>query len=169
MIAPLVRYNRLYRGSESARALNMHVCIYARPNMHIAHISSTSEYIQHYPNKDMRKYANSLILSRSSNMRESSNFLPVNNMNRLNVIKALSSTSFGHSKESQTVLYKQFILPVLSYASPAWAPDLARSHMEVMQRIQNAALRIATCCVRSIPTAHLHEETKVLPSGTTWT
>jgi hypothetical protein len=81
---------------------------------------------------------------------------------RLNVLKALSSTTFGHSKESQTALYKQFVRPVLSYASPAWAPDLARTHMEKLQRTQNVALRIATGCCRSTPLAHLHAESKVL-------
>ena len=82
---------------------------------------------------------------------------------RLNVMKALSSTTFGHSKESLTALYKQYVRPVLSYGSMAWAPDLAQSHMQVLQRTQNAALRIATGCVRSTPVAHLHAETKVLP------
>jgi len=77
--------------------------------------------------------------------------------------KALSSTSFGYSQESQTALYKRFVRPVLSYASPAWAPDLAPVHMKVMQRTQKAALRIASGCVQSTPTAHLHAETKVLP------
>ena len=44
-----------------------------------------------------------------------------------------------------------------------WQPDLAQSHMQVLQRTQNSALRIATGCTRSTPTAHLHAETKVLP------
>ena len=33
---------------------------------------------------------------------------------RLNVMKALAATSFGHSKESLTALYKQFVRTVLS-------------------------------------------------------
>ena len=68
---------------------------------------------------------------------------------RLNVMKALSSTTFGHQKEAQTALYKQFIRPILEYASPAWCPDLAPSHMSALQRTQNAALRVATGCTRS--------------------
>jgi len=32
-------------------------------------------------------------------------------------MKALSSTTFGHSKESLMALYKQFVRPVLSYWS----------------------------------------------------
>ena len=82
---------------------------------------------------------------------------------RLNVMKALSAMSFGHSKVSLTALFKQFIRTVLTYASSVWQPDLAQSHMQVLQRTQNSALRIATSCTRSTPTAHLHAETKVLP------
>ena len=77
---------------------------------------------------------------------------------RLHVM-ALSATS----KESLTALYKQFVRPVLTYASSVWQPDLTQSHMQVLQRTQNSALRIATGCTRSTPTAHLHAETKVLP------
>ena len=81
----------------------------------------------------------------------------------LNVMNALSATSFVHSKESLTALFKQFVRPVLSYASSVWQPDLAQSHMQELQRTQNSALRIATGCTRSTPTAYLHAETKVLP------
>ena len=62
---------------------------------------------------------------------------------RLNVKKALSATSFGHSKESLTA-FKQFVRPVLTYASSVWQPDLVQSHMQVLQRTQNSALRIGT-------------------------
>ena len=44
----------------------------------------------------------------------------VKDKSRLHVMNALSSTSFGHSKESLTALYKQFVRPVLSYASLVW-------------------------------------------------
>ena len=82
---------------------------------------------------------------------------------RLNVMKALTSTTFSHQKEAPAALYKQFIRPVLEYASPAWCSDLAPTHMAALQRTQNAALRIATGCVRSTPIPHLHAESKVLP------
>ena len=81
---------------------------------------------------------------------------------RLNVMKALTSTTFGHQKEAQAALFKQFIRPVLEYASPAWCSDLAPTHMAALQRTQNAALRIATGCDRSTPIPHLHAESKVL-------
>ena len=85
---------------------------------------------------------------------------------RLNVLKALTATTFGQQKESIINLYKQFIRPVLSYASMAWSPDLADSHTDTLQKVQNSALRIATGCTKSTPIPHLHAETKVLPVKT---
>ena len=82
---------------------------------------------------------------------------------RLNVMKALSATSFGHLKESLTALYKQFVRPVLTYASSVWQPDLGQPHMQVLQRTHNSALRIATGSTRSTPTAYLHAKTRILP------
>jgi len=83
--------------------------------------------------------------------------------NRLNVMRALTHTTYGHSKEDTTTLYKQFIRPILTYAHTAWSPDTANTHIHKLQRTQNAALRIATGCTRTTPTTHLHEETRVLP------
>ena len=84
---------------------------------------------------------------------------------RLNVMRALTATTFGQQKESILNLYKQFVRPVLTYASTAWSPDLANTHTEALQRVQNSALRIATGCTKSTPIPHLHAETKVLPIG----
>ena len=52
---------------------------------------------------------------------------------RLNVLRALTNTSFGHSKEDIARVYKQYIRPILSYAHPSWQTDLANSHMERLQ------------------------------------
>ena len=104
-----------------------------------------------------------LTLDRGMTFRQHVQEINAKAKSRLNAMKALASTTFGHSKEALTALYKQFVRPVLEYASSSWTPDLARSHMEVLQRTQNAALRIATGCARSTPTAHLHAETMVLP------
>jgi len=49
---------------------------------------------------------------------------------RLNVLRALTNTSFSHFKEDITQAYKQYIRPILSYAHPAWQPDTADTHPE---------------------------------------
>ena len=82
---------------------------------------------------------------------------------RLNVLHALTNTTFGHSKEDITQVYKQFIRPILSYAHPAWHPDIADSHIRKLQTTENSAHRIATGCTKTTPIHHLQHETQVLP------
>ena len=77
-------------------------------------------------------------------------------------LRTLTGTDFGQQKESLTLIYKQYILSVLEYASKAWAPNLAITHHNTLQTIQNKALRIVTGCTQTIPTNHLHYETQVL-------
>ena len=82
---------------------------------------------------------------------------------RLNVIRALTHTTYGHSKEDIRTTYKQFIRPILTYAHTAWQPDTAKTHINRLQTTQNTALRIATGCTNTTPIQHLHDETEVLP------
>ena len=86
---------------------------------------------------------------------------------RLNILRALTNTSFGHSKEDIAQVYKQFVRPILTYAHPSWQPSTADCHIDRLQVTQNTALRIATGCTSSTPVRHLHHETRVLPSATT--
>ena len=46
--------------------------------------------------------------------------------NRLNVIRSLTHTTYGHSKKDITTIYKQCIRPILAYAHTAWQPDAAK-------------------------------------------
>ena len=82
---------------------------------------------------------------------------------RLGELRAVTSTTFGNSKESVTALYKQYVRPIMEYACPVWTPGLALTHHNTFQKTQNAALRFATGCTRSTPVQHLHNECKVLP------
>ena len=81
---------------------------------------------------------------------------------RLNALRSLAHTTFGHNKETTTTVYKQFIRSVMDYASPAWASNLAETHLNTLQTLQNKALKIITGCTATTPTDHLHQETKVL-------
>ena len=66
-----------------------------------------------------------LIVDRGVTFRPHSQEVIARAKPRLHVMKALTSTTFGHQKEAQAALYKQFVRPVLEYASPAWCTDLA--------------------------------------------
>ena len=81
---------------------------------------------------------------------------------RLNALRALTGTDFGQHKETNILLYKQYIRSVMSYASPAWSPTTSNTHHNTLQTIQNKALRISTGCTKTTPSDHLHHETKVL-------
>ena len=81
---------------------------------------------------------------------------------RLNVLKSIAGTTFGQNKEITTTVYKQCIRSVMNYASPAWAPNLTKTHLNTLQTIQNKALKTITGCTNTTPTDHLHHETKVL-------
>ena len=83
--------------------------------------------------------------------------------NRLNILKALSGTSWGHQKETLAVTYGALIKPVLSYAAPIWHPSTCQSNIQSLQRIQNKALRVITGSHKMADQQHLHTETKTLP------
>ena len=102
-------------------------------------------------------------LDRGMTFNQHTNSINTKAQHRLNVLRALTHTTYGHSKEDIITLYKQYIRPIFTYAHIAWAPDIAHTHMHKLQTTQNTALRIATGCTRSTPIHHLHEETQVLP------
>ena len=81
---------------------------------------------------------------------------------RLNVLRAVTKTTFGHSKEDTTLLYKQFIRSKMTDVHTAWHPHMANAHLDAAQRVQNAALQVITGCTKKTPVQHLHDETKVL-------
>ena len=82
---------------------------------------------------------------------------------RLQTLRLLAGTSWGCSKETLTVAYKQYIEPLISYAAPVWAPNASPSSILRLQRVQSAALRVATGCVSATRWEYLNQEAKILP------
>ena len=82
---------------------------------------------------------------------------------RLNVLRALTKTSIGHTKEDITQVYKQYIRPIFLYAHLSWEPSTANTLMELLQTTQSFALHIATDCTSFSPIYHVHHRTHVLP------
>ena len=82
---------------------------------------------------------------------------------RLQLLKAISGSTWGHNKECLLVTFKTILQPILHYASAIWFPNASTSAVAKLQRIQNSALRIVTGCHRMASLKHLHSETKVLP------
>ena len=78
-------------------------------------------------------------------------------------LRSIDTASWGPTKESLSLLYKAFIRPVLTYASPGWFPFLcntATNHLEVLHR---AACRVITGCLSSTPSSLLLLEAQMPP------
>ncbi|XP_018026932.2 uncharacterized protein LOC108682305 [Hyalella azteca] len=81
----------------------------------------------------------------------------------LRILKALAGTNWGFSKEDIIATYRTITRPILNYATLIWNPVASRTAVSSLQIIQNAALRLATGCLKMAPISHLHQETGVLP------
>ena len=78
-------------------------------------------------------------------------------------LRSIATASWGPTKESLSLLYKAFVRPVLTYASPGWFPFLcntATNHLEVLHR---AACRVITGCLSSTPSSLLLLEAQLPP------
>ena len=83
----------------------------------------------------------------------------------LNIIKALTSTTWGKQKETLLVTYKTLTRPILEYGATIYGPIIESKPTltNKLQTVQNAALRTATGCTADTNIQHLHDETEVLP------
>ena len=82
---------------------------------------------------------------------------------RHKALRSIVTASWGPTKESLSLLYKAFVRPVLTYASPGWFPFLcntATNHLEVLHR---AACRVITGCLSSTPSSLLLLEAQLPP------
>ena len=73
---------------------------------------------------------------------------------RLKALRCMSTSSWGPSKESLSLLYKTFLRPLLTYASPEWFPFLSATDITKLERLHQAASRAITGCLSSSPTSH---------------
>ena len=76
---------------------------------------------------------------------------------------SIATAFWGHTKESLSLLYKAFVRPVLTYASPGWFPFLcntATNHLVVLHR---AACRVIIGCLSSTPSSLLLLEAQLPP------
>ena len=68
---------------------------------------------------------------------------------RLKALRCISASSWVPSKESLSVLYKSFLRPLLTYASPGWFRFLSATKLTKLERLHRAASRAITGCLSS--------------------
>ena len=86
---------------------------------------------------------------------------------RLKALRSIASATWGPSKESLTILYKAFVRPVLSYASPGWYPFLCDTNSSNLEVLHRAACRAITGCLSSTPIPLLQLEALLPPLSVT--
>ena len=70
---------------------------------------------------------------------------------RFKALRCISASSWGPSKKSLSVLYKSFLRPLFTYASPGWFPFLSVTNITKLKRLHQAASRTITGCLSSSP------------------
>ena len=71
---------------------------------------------------------------------------------------AVSLLPHGPPKEFLSLLYKSFLWPLLTYASPGWFPFLSATNFTKLERLHRAASRAITGCLSSSPIPLLFTE-----------
>merc|ERR1739842_42725 len=67
---------------------------------------------------------------------------------RINILKVLTGTTWGADREYLLKIYKAYIRSKLTYGAPA-ITSAAKSKIEKLNKVQNAALRVALGARRS--------------------
>ena len=87
----------------------------------------------------------------------------------LKALCCISASSWGPSKESLSLLYKSFLRPLLTYASPGWFPFLSATNLTELEGLHRAASRAITDCLSSSPIPLLLTEVSSPPLRVTLT
>ena len=82
---------------------------------------------------------------------------------RLNILRALANTSFGHDKECLTSTYKALVRPFFDYAAPVVYPNYSDLSIHRLQLVQNKALQSVTGLLSASCIGHLQAKTEILP------
>ena len=88
---------------------------------------------------------------------------------RLKVLRCISTASWGPSKEFLSCLYKAYLRPLLTYASPGWFPFLSVTNITELERLHRAAARAIVGCLSSSPIPLLFCEASLPPQRVTLT
>ena len=83
-------------------------------------------------------------------------------LQRVNIMRAISGTNWGANTELLLNFYKMYIRSKITYGSAATA-SACQSRQDILERIQNAALRVALGARKTSPIAALQVEANIPP------
>ena len=82
-------------------------------------------------------------------------------LQRINIMRAISGTSWGAGRELLLSFYKAYIRSKLSYGAAATA-SACQTRQEILERIQNAAMRVALGARRTSPIIAMQTEANLI-------
>ena len=82
---------------------------------------------------------------------------------RVNILRAVSASSFGNDTECLTATFKGIVQPFFDYCAPVVSPFYSDASRKRLQLVQNRALRHVTGAHLASAIDHLHAEVGVLP------
>ena len=88
-------------------------------------------------------------------------------MGRIRIMASLASKEWGWSRHSLRTIYMATIHSVLHFCGAAWQPWLAKSNLQILERIQNRALRCLTGQLADTPLECLRNEAELTSFATT--
>lgn len=80
-----------------------------------------------------------------------------------NILKALTGTTWGCSKEVLLQTTKAIIKSLALYGAPAWTQLLSQSRLNTLEICYRNALRICAGLTKDTPIVHIYAETQMLP------
>ena len=83
-------------------------------------------------------------------------------MQRVRLLRMVSGQKWGANSHTLLKLYKQYIRPVLEYVNVAIC-NVAKSNLVCLQRVQNAALRVALRGTRRSKIKDMHDIAQMQP------
>ena len=89
--------------------------------------------------------------------------LKVQDFPRLKALHCIPACSWSPFKESLSLLYKAFLWPLFTYASPGWFPFLSVTNTTKLERLHQAASRAFTGSFKSSPIPLLLSEASLPP------
>ena len=83
--------------------------------------------------------------------------------NTTKILKVLTTTHWGKSKETLLSTYTAITRTTLEYRSTIWSLIISDTNTNKLQSVLNTALLITTGCMQDTSIQHLHEQTSILP------
>ena len=110
-----------------------------------------------------------VIFDRTLSFSKYVSFLKVKFFPRLKALRCISACSWGPSKESLSLLHKNFLRTLLTYASPGWFPFLSVTNFTKLKCFHRVASCAITGCLSLSHIPHLLSEASSPPLRVTLT